>query len=285
MSSQLAPIAIRPTTNQQYFKTKKAARAAGLKLFSEWIVQPYLVPRCGEVPYVVKGDEFFSKEQCEELLAQTAAGKRGLKLKTCARPITSKRGRSMQYKVYRLSDFEPKRVVKEVPAEKIDTLLATFTVNRATKRYRDAAASYYGQGLHGFAGYSRRTKEHLYRLKEAGISWAFKNSLLDFVGIHGSLALYRGSGYCFHSVLVPVEAPIQELSDEQFFKEAQPKECGEAKQKDAVHTLQQLPEPTGFRRLDPPRVERKREYMPRIERVPLLDDDSDEEDDWEFPSF
>ncbi len=59
--------------------------------------------------------------------------------------------------------------------------------------------------------------------------------------------------YCFHSVLVPESAPIQELSDEQFFKEAQPKEFGEAKLKDAVLTLRELPEPAGFRRLNPPR--------------------------------
>jgi len=144
------------------------------------------------------------------------------------------------------------------PAREIDLLAAVFAANRTAKRFRDTAQLHYYGRRHGLAGNARETKERLYDLKDRGIAAAWLAGRLQFTGIHGSLAIYRGEGYCFHSSLLPVN--VGNLVDGNYDKiivEAKPKSKREARLLDAEHTLRLLPPPgEGFTRLEVPRFEK-----------------------------
>jgi len=241
---------------------------------------------------VVKGEAFYRREDCEELLSRTAAGERGLRVRHGAEAVAQlfshSHGRSFYYPVYRLSDCTPKQRRVDRPAEEVDLLLAIFTVNKTAKRYRDAASTHYQCRQHGFAGDASSKKHALYRLKDLGIMRAHQVGRLSFVAMHGNLAVYRGEGYCFHSHLLPDVTPLPEdeaRAGSPVFVEAAPKGAGEARLKDAVLTLMDLPRSeAGYRRLPPPQLrQRRRTGVPH-------DADRDEfsfseADDWDDASW
>ena len=171
-------------------------------------------PRRDAEPTVVKGELYYHHSQCEDLISKTEAKRRHLAISSTAQPVRTLHANmqfgSVRYNVYRISDCKPSRTVKNIPAVKIDLLQAIFVANKAAKRYRDTAQANYQSRLHGFAGHSRRTKEKLYALKDAGIAAAYRDGRLSFVGLNGNFALYRGGGYCFHSTLVPVDFELVE---------------------------------------------------------------------------
>jgi len=237
-------------------KTKKMAREIGLRTVKELFSKGY-VPLVDASGYDVKGERFFAESDCEELISKTEASRRDLKVEPSAVPIGQKyyKSRGIHYDVFRVSDCIPKQKKKEIPPVEIDILLATFTVNKAAKRYRDAASKFYDSKMHGFAGNSSDKKEYLYYLKDKGILAAIRAGKLAFVALHGRLAIYRGEGYCFHSTLVPKESELREnVADLQIiFIESSPKEASEARLKDAIMTLSNLPDDeTGFERLASP---------------------------------
>jgi hypothetical protein len=130
-------------------------------------------------------------------------------------------------------------------------LAAIFRVNRSAKRYRDAASSCYSKRAYGLATHNRLEKEGLYGLKDRGIVEAYRRGLLQAEGFHGTLCIYRGNGYCFHSTLRPVGVSLPRIreDDEPLFIEAKPRGSGEMKLKDAVTILRELPADfTGFER-------------------------------------
>jgi len=73
--------------------------------------------------------------------------------------------------------------------QKIDVLAATFTVNRAAKRMRNASQAHYVGRRHGLAGHNRRRKEELYELKDRGIAACVVAGRLKWIGTHGGLAV------------------------------------------------------------------------------------------------
>ncbi len=184
--------------------TKKAARKAGYVSESDLERKP-IAPRRDAQPILVKGEQFFDRSECEELLSKTAAKRRHLAIPGTAQPVKTlhviMRFRSVWYDVYRVSDCVPipTRTGKTIPPVEIDLLKAIFVANKAAKRYRDSAQSNYRQGQHGFAGRARRKKEHLYRLKDRGVVEAYRQGRLSFVGYNGNIGLFRGEGYCLHS--------------------------------------------------------------------------------------
>lgn len=250
------------------FPTKKSAKEAGYLTREKWLKlretgehrRPH-APLRDAHPILVKGEEFFHHSDCEPLISKTEAKGRGLSVPPDAEPLTfpytpwGVRGRK-RYPVYRLSDCiaAVKRSRRRIPAAEIDLLLAIFTANRSAKRFRDAASSHYSCGRYGMAGFTSRTKAKLYDLKDRGLIAAVKSGRLELVGFHASLAVYRGDGYCFHSLLVPKgQAPAGADTfggEGAIWVPATPKGRGEARLKDAVHTLAKLPcSEIGFERL------------------------------------
>lgn len=234
-----------------HFQTKKAAREAGWKTEAEWMRRDYktgrrqMIPKRDATPIIVKGEEFYSIHDCEKLCCITLARRSGLVPTDDAEPemyaYSYSHEACFHYPLYRESDFRPVRTVRKIPPVEIDLLLAIFTVNKSAKRYRDAARKAYEAWVFGFATAHRKKKESLYELKDKGISVAFRDGRLRFIGRQGSFAVYAGGGYCFHSLLVP-EGQCSEPGDtSDIFIESAPKSSSEARLKDAVFTLSQLP--------------------------------------------
>jgi len=130
----------------------------------------------------------------------------------------------------------------------IDLLAAIWTVTRSAKRYRDAAQAAYQAKAHGFAGVHRRKKEHLYALKDRGIAQAYLDGRIVPVAMVGPLTVYRGEGYCYHSLLQPAswEPKEEQIAEGDPLRvEAKPKTSGEPLLRDAMATLAALPLPDG----------------------------------------
>lgn len=223
------------------FKSKAAARRAGYRTLKE-LGNYSLVPTKNAQPVEIKGEQFYAPESTEPAISVTEGKRRKLKRKPGVLPAGTagfSTGSGWKtYDLYRLQDFEPvrKRVLK--PAVEIDLLLAIWTVNRATKRYRDSATSYYHQNIHGFAGHAKQTKLNLYQLKEVGIRRAYDLGRITCVGIRNDLGCFAGEGYFFHSTFVPgINCSVDER---EIFIESKPKSKNEARLKDAVLTLGNL---------------------------------------------
>ena len=123
------------------FRTKKAARQAGY--LSEKDMQDGLCPRLGAKPVVIKGEEFWTKEDCEPLLNKSDARRAGLRIPDGLKPLRWKSWRYGTFGLWRKSELlhvirRPSR-----PSELVDLLAAIFAVNRSAKRYRNAASSCY----------------------------------------------------------------------------------------------------------------------------------------------
>jgi hypothetical protein len=135
-----------------------------------------------------------------------------------------------------------KEIKREQP-HTVDLLAALFCINRSTKRHRDAASASYAAGAYGFATSHKRAKEFFYALKDCGIAAAFNLGRINLTGQRGSFAEYRGEGYCFHSLLLPVGAQPAQLSTEELHVEAKPKTAKEVRLCDAIFTLKQTTSP------------------------------------------
>jgi hypothetical protein len=183
------------------------------------------------------------------LRTKTSWSQAGRSLVPNAKPAALHHGKYDTYFLYAESQSRPKRVVTEKPAVPIDLLAAIFTVTRSAKRYRDSAQTCYQHRKHGFARMARKQKEYLYELKDDGIVAAFRQGRVQAVGTHGCLAVYRGEGYCYHSLLHPKGTVLPELKtrgttdtgNEPLTVEAKPRGTKEPRLKDACHTLEELP--------------------------------------------
>ena len=243
--------------NRPQFQTKKAAREAGLRTYNEWIRRRYrgdhrhpVVPRRDAVPVDVKDEEFFAFSDCEALVSRSEAGRRDLAVPKDVEAVTDVRTMRdfgyVCYELFRVSDCVERRQQRVVPPVQIDLLQALFTANKAAKRLRDAAECHYNGGRYGLATNAKHRKDALYALKDRGIVAAYQSSRIALVCVHGRLAVYRGEGYCFHSLLVPAGFDISsvEAADEgaeHVWVDASPKGKGEARLKDAEYTLRSLP--------------------------------------------
>lgn len=243
------------------FKTKKAARESNYRTYDEWLRRDFL-PTEGAESITVKGDDFYHESLCEPLLTKKALKEMGLKVPEEAEPAKWKyyQNMSTHHPIYRQSDGVPVKKRKEIPPEKIDLLLAIFVVNKAAKRSRDASQSLYlsakkcfsrndrrkKNSLHNLSRVQKFQKENLYELKEKGIMHAYEKGLITPVGNHGGFLLYRGDGFSFHSRIAPENISIEPIRDgadeETFMIPATVKEKGEPRLKDAVFTLEELPD-------------------------------------------
>ncbi|MEQ8209813.1 MAG: hypothetical protein RH917_08265 [Lacipirellulaceae bacterium] len=230
---------------------------------------------------LVKGEEFYREQDCEEILSARSAKKRDMRVCKNAIPVMQRRGQYCTYDLFRISDCQPKQKRQEIPPVDIDLLKAILAVNRAAKRYRDSSQSHYHNNQHGFAGSDSDKKRHLYYLKDRGIIAAYLEGRLKFEGLHGGLAIYRGEKYFFHSTLIPIAEQVDsgQCQVEYFFKESQPKEASEARLKDAEHTLSSLDvTEEGFDRLEPPNFSKPSNDGVNLRMVDEVDCFDEEED-------
>ncbi len=214
------------------FKSIKAAKAAG-----------YADPRSEEYG----GDRIRIKgrvlvKNADRAKSKSEWSREGFRIKARQRAHGVVHGRHYDYEVYRADQVEPKRPVISKPAQAVDLLAAIFAVNRAAKRWRDAAQSHYQGSRHGLARDARYKKDKLYALKDRGIAYAVARGRLQAIKVHGGLCLYRGEGYCFHSSLVlnGVELP-QSDNDTPIEVDAKPQGANEPRQIDAIACLSELP--------------------------------------------
>ncbi len=215
-------------------------------------------PRRGETPaHTHRGVGYFAEKQLEKLAARGKWNEAGKAILGSAEVFfVGKFKKSgvglLEYSIYRESDTRPKRVANYREPVTVDLLAAIFAVNRAAKRYRDAASAQYWASNHGFARRAKITKTHLYELKDRGISAALQTGRIAYEGTHGGFALYRGEGYCYHSTLSPADAvlPVEPLAAA-LRVEAKPRTAKEPRLKDAVATLEALPAPVGMVAMPP----------------------------------
>jgi hypothetical protein len=173
----------------------------------------------------------------------------------------------------------------ESTAENI--LAAVFAVNRAAKRRRDAASTAYSAEMYGFAGHHSSEKRGLYELKDKGIAHLASEGVLACIGIHGRLAMWKGSGYTFHSTLHPLPLP-QVIDGDLFLAEAKPRGSRrrEPRIKDARLLLESLGDRNSkFGRLNDisyanarrPRVRFKRDFIEEEDfEEDFIDEDLDD---------
>lgn len=269
-------------------RTIKNAKQEELRTREQWLSSYHRCPKVDALGEMIKGKVYFSKEETEQTFSKTDGRKNGLRLNPDAEPVhrvhCRKAGR--YYELYRASNFSPARPRSIQPPVSIDLLTAIFTVNRSAKRYRDAASALHSNSLHPLSGASSKKKKRLYALKDAGIREAYRRKLLWPTAIHGGLAVYRGSGFCFHSSQVPVELQGElprEADAEVFFRESVPKSSAEAKLKDAEFTLLKCDCSTdGFVTLEVPRIRPPELHASDVNRDSVHDFDDDDPDDFDF---
>jgi len=176
------------------------------------------------------------------LRTKTQWSELSMALKKGAEPSAWFNGRYDSYALYAESEVREKQTRIEIPAVEIDLLSAIFTATRAAKRYRDAAQRCYQNDAHSFAKRNREQKERCYSLKDRGIVAAVKSGRIAATAAIGNLTVYRGEGYCFHSLLRPdgFKHPEGANADSTLRVEAKPKTRKEPRLKDALHTLAML---------------------------------------------
>lgn len=232
------------TTTATVFRTIKSAEAAGFHRMKNY--------EYGGEQITVKGvllgrhTQFAQSETAWRFWGRKViSGSKPHPVRTC-RVGGGSGVKSVTYAVYRhdqtfaMKRRNPPREAVAHPLTPENVLAAMFSVYRSAKRYRDAAQSCYQSDVHGFARMHRKQKEALYRLKERGLVHAFREGLVVAVGLHGSLTVYRGEGYCFHSPLRPENVMLETTSEESVFVESKPRQSSEMRLMDAVATLEQL---------------------------------------------
>jgi hypothetical protein len=182
-------------------------------------------------------------ETTEELCCKSEWARMGFVPKAGENPREIKRRwGGGEIHLYAREQVRPKRPQRRVPPHPIDLLAAIFAVTRSAKRYRDAATQCYQQGAYALATANRRAKQNCYILKDMGIAAALRAGRIAAVATHGPLTVYRGEGYCYHSLLRPkgfVSATDGE--QEPLTVEAKPRDTAEPRLCDALVTLSSLP--------------------------------------------
>jgi len=176
-----------------------------------------------------------------------------------------------------------KIVAEKIAATPENIAAAVFAVNRAAKRRRDAASNAYETQSHGFARLHSAEKKKLYQMKDRGIAWLASEGHLLAEKIHGSLVVWAGLDYRFHSQLKPRGIELARDADGVFRAEAKPAKASHMRIIDAKTLLAMLENRTNrFDLMASVEMRHKRPPAPRPRRDEIddedgYDDDGDEE--------
>jgi len=227
-------------------KTKKDAKLAGYRTEAQWF-KKFRAPLAGERPIIVKGDEYFSEVQTEELFSQSRGKKEIGSLSAHATPVGNKRlpRRSVWYDVYRGSDFifEPKReyVAKKVaPPRTVDLLDAIAKVVSTAEKFIAASKGSYKSGDRRRSRGFRKRANNLLAIVELGLRRAIVLELVQHVGSRGKIHQYATPYGILKSTIKPPD--WFELNSKHHLtlspKEPPPKP--KCRLKDAIYTIEQF---------------------------------------------
>ncbi len=152
------------------------------------------------------------------------------------------------------------------PPRRIDLLDAVREMSRSAHRWRDRAATYYGEDQFRRATNAKNKKQHCYSLKERGIVALHQQGVLRYAGASPQgMAVYEygdGGMACLHSCLHPrgverTQVPDHPETLEVTAKKQRVRIC------DAEHTILGAQVPVtpwctypDYERVQPPRKER-----------------------------
>lgn len=223
-------------TDSHDFATCAAAKQAGFRELRPW--------EYGGTQITVKGKRLARNPETAK--SESAWSREAFRVREGEQPHAVVRrqvaGRETKtYPVYRRDQVEPKRRFTPKAPVAIDVLAAVWTVNRRTKRLREAAKKHYRRRNHGFAGRSKDEKLELYRLKGQALHYLLAEQRLTVTAYHrfpdGNWAeVLTGEGYTFHR---PCADPGREPDNDIDTIEARPRGRREPRLKDAVHTLRE----------------------------------------------
>jgi hypothetical protein len=141
--------------------------------------------------------------------------------------------------VYREDQVRPKRVFQPQAPQIIPILSALWAINRAAKRFRDAASSHYAHHQHGLSSFAKEKKQTLYQSKAQALYYLVQDGTLQHSGYHCFsddkwAEVLTGSGFTFHR---PCEAPDQLSTRFIGNIQAKPRSAHEPRLCDAIHTV------------------------------------------------
>jgi len=261
-----------PKKSVPLFRTLKEAKLAGFRALNQG--------EYGQGEIQIKGHTLYPSENIETGLSRTAWGNLGFRIKkgekAFALMYSHREGAKGHYRVYREDQVEPKRTYEARPPvnlgdDRKTIVTCLLTVNRAAKRWRNAASAQYARKNFGLASYSSSRKSDLYDLKDQGLLYCIQQNWITPERMHGGLCVWRDeeSGHLFHSTIAPEKMPREEKT-EAFYNENTNgtgiRVC------DAQLTLESLPSldiPDGFEILASPSFTKQDE-----------DDEDYDSDDW-----
>ena len=188
------------TTDQ--FTTKKSALDAGLRSRKRWFAK-FFVPRLGESPTIVKGEEFFAQHQLEEVYSISKGTREIGPLRHGTEPIGKKKFRSVRYVVYRESDFifQPKVANnrKLDPARTVDLLDAIAKIKSTAAKFEQAALAAKARKDYKRSRGFKKRMNNLLELAEIGIRRAINEERVTPSPTRGKKYRYHGEGHQFDS--------------------------------------------------------------------------------------
>ena len=177
-------------------KTKNAAKIAGYHTQQQWF-KKFRAPLAGEEPVVIKGEDYFSENQTEELFSKSRGKKEIGSLAYGAEPVGNKRlpRRTIRYDVYRESDFvfEPKReyvAPKVTPPRNVDLLDAIAKVISTTEKFIAASKVAHQVGDRRRSRGFRKRANNLLAIVELGLRRAIVLEQVQHVRSRGKTHRY-----------------------------------------------------------------------------------------------
>ena len=228
------------------FATKKAAIDAGLRSRKRWFAK-FFVPRIGEEPLVIKGEEFFAEHQLEEVYSISKGTREIGPLRPGTEPVGKKKFRSVKYVVYRESDFifQPKVVVQRKlnPPKTVDLLDAIATITSTAAKFEKASIAAKARKDHKRSRGFKKRMNNLLELADVGIRRAINEERVRLATAKsGKTFRYDGEGHRFKSKVSPPKWMVKESRSNY---RAKPMDSSNARKPhcrlmDAVHTVEQL---------------------------------------------
>ncbi len=183
-------------------------------------------------------------KQTPVLQSKTQWSESGRSILPNQKPWKYRHGKYSDYGVYSIDQTRPKRVPKRRDPVGLDLLVAIQAVNRAAKRYRNAAFGCYSMGRYRAARSNRLTKERLYELMDRGVAMAWMTGQLLPTVMRGALTEYTdpSGAHLFYSCVRPRSWLVIQSTDTQpVFEGAEARTFAEPRLKDAEFTLASLP--------------------------------------------
>ena len=229
--------------DSKQFATKKAAIDAGLRSRTRWFAK-FFVPKRDEGPLIVKGEDFFTEYQVEEVYSISKGTREIGPLRPGAKPVGKKRFRSVKYVVYRESDFifQPKVVQqrKVDPARTVDLLDAIAKIKSTAAKFEKASSAAKARKDHKRSRGFKKRMNNLLELAELGIRRAINEERIKFAKARGKTQHYTGEGRQFQSRVLPPKWMIKDGPSNYRFNPRKPIRQPECRLMDAVHTIEQL---------------------------------------------